>query len=542
MSILPPLPRLWKFNGGLHLPDHKAESTGRPVQKAPLPAQLILPLQQHVGAPAKPVVQPGEQVHKGQRLAQADGYLSAPIHAPTSGQILAIEERPIAHPSGLTAPCIVLATDGLDTWGEPPPLLADYVTLDPAILRQRVGEAGIVGLGGAMFPTAVKLDPAPARPVKLLILNGAECEPYITCDDMLMRARSGAVVKGLLIMQHILQAEEAIIAVEDNKPEAITALQQALSELAPPVPVRIQTIPTLYPSGGEKQMIHVLTGLEVPSHGLPADIGIVCQNVGTAAAVRDTVIEGKPLISRYVTVTGRGVAQPQVLEVLIGTPVRDLIGWCGGYTPDLERLILGGPMMGFTLPSDQVPITKGGNCILAAGKSELAPSAPAMPCIRCGACVQVCPADLLPQQLYWHTHAKDFDKVQEYHLFDCIECGCCAAVCPSHIPLVQYYRYAKTEIRALEREKEKADLARRRHEARLARLEREQREKEEKHRKRREMLHEDGASSAEDHKKAAIAAAVARVQAKKTAVAVAEPPAALRRSEAETVAEHEMET
>ncbi len=534
MSIAYHLSKLWKFSGGLQLDDHKADSTQQAVVRAQLPQELILPLQQHIGTTAKALVRVGERVRKGQLLASTDGYISAAVHAPSSGTVTALEERPVAHPSGLSALCMVLKTDGLDEWCELPPPMANYLAMDPAALRQRVREAGIVGLGGAAFPTAVKLNPGPNVRIHLLILNGAECEPYITCDDMLMRERAREIIGGLLIMRHALQVSDAIIGLEDNKPEAYQALTTALAGFGSEAAgIIIQKIPTIYPAGGEKQLIRVLTGREVPSHGIPAEIGVVCHNVGTAAAVFAAVMEGRPLLSRYLTVTGKGVQDPQVLEVLLGTPVSHLIEQCGGYTDRVERLVMGGPMMGFALHSDAVPVVKGGNCILAASAAEIAPPAPAMPCIRCGACAEVCPANLLPQQLYWYAKAKDLDKVQDYHLFDCIECGCCAAVCPSHIPLIQYYRFAKTELWAQERDKQKADIARQRHEFHLARIAREKQEKETALRKRKAVLHKETATPGKaDPKKAAIEAAVARAKAKKAVQkGVTETPLAHGRQE-----------
>ncbi len=513
-----PTSRLWTFHGGLHLASDKQASTQRPVLEAQLPKQLILPLQQHIGQAAKPLVMLGEHVSKGQLLAQADGYISAALHAPSSGSLVALEERPVAHPSGLSALCLVLETDGKEQWGELSPPLADYQAVDPADLRQRIRASGIVGLGGAAFPSAVKLNPGPNVRINQLILNGAECEPNITCDDMLMRNQARQILHGLLIMAHALQVRDAIIGIEQDKPEAITALWDALSEFGAEADgIRIQPIPVIYPTGGEKQLIQVLTGRQVPSHGLPAEIGIICHNVATAAAVYEAVMNGRPLISRYLTIAGQGVQQAQVLDVLIGTPVRELIAQCGGYTDHLSRLIMGGPMMGYTLHSDQVPVVKSSNCILA---SAVPPSPAPMPCIRCGACAEVCPAQLLPQQLYWYARSREFDKTQDYHLFDCIECGCCSAVCPSHIPLVQYYRHAKTEIWAQEQEREKADLARQRHEFRLQRLEQEKQEKAERSRKKKEALSK---AVGPDPKKVVIEAALARARAKKAETALNTP-------------------
>jgi Na+-translocating ferredoxin:NAD+ oxidoreductase subunit C len=517
----PPAARrgLWSFHGGLHLPDHKRESTGGPVCSAAVPARLWLPLQQHIGEPAQPVVSVGDTVLKGQLLARPKGPISAGIHAPTSGTVVAIGPHPIPHPSGLSAPCIELASDGRDAWAELPEPWPDFEARDPAELRERVRWAGIVGLGGAAFPSNVKLSPKADQPIHTLVLNGAECEPYITCDDMLMREHADRVVEGARVLRHVVGADTVLIGIEDNKPEAIAAMQQAVTA-AGDARIAVVVIPTKYPSGGEKQLIRVLTGAEVPSHGIPAQIGIVCQNVATAAAVADAVVRGRPLISRIVTLTGEGVARPCNLDVLIGTPARELIAQAGGYTPRVAKLILGGPMMGFALPHDDVPITKAANCLLAPSRAE-SPTPPApLPCIRCGRCAEACPVGLLPQQMYWWARAKDLDKTQDYNLFDCIECGCCAHVCPSHIPLVQYYRYAKTEAWAKEQEKRKAEQARQRHEQRVARLERLEAERKAKLRKKKEELETPPAEApGEDPKTAAIQAALARAAAKKAALA-----------------------
>ncbi len=477
--------KVWHFPGGLHLPGHKAESTTLPAGQPPLPRYLILPLQQHIGEAAQPLIKVGEQVLKGQLIARAQGYVSASLHAPSSGVVVEIGEQAVPHPSGLNAACIVIETDGEDTGIELHPA-KNYREQDPSHLRNLIREAGIVGLGGAGFPTFIKLNPGPGKMIDTLILNGAECEPHITCDDMLMRERPEEIIAGMLIMRHALQARECVIGVEDNKPQAIEALNLALLDLKAQNQIRVITIPTRYPAGGEKQLIQVLTGKEVPSNGLPLHIGVVCQNVGSARAVYRAVQYGEPLISRYVTVTGNGVTTPRNLEVLIGTPMRDLINFCGGEADRLGRLLMGGPMMGFAVNPD-LPVIKTTNCLLTDVSDKQMPDQ-ALPCIRCGACADVCPVSLLPQQLYWHAHAKDFVKVQEYNLFDCIECGCCTAVCPSHIPLVQYYRYAKTEIANQEREKRKADVARQRHEFRVQRLEREKVERAARHEQKKAAL------------------------------------------------------
>jgi len=522
--------RLWRFHGGIHLPDEKELSTGRPVTGAPIPAVLTIPLRQHIGEPAKPLVRVGDRVLKGQRIAEPQGYVSATIHASSSGTVTAIEERPIPHPSGLAGICILIETDGLDEWAKLPMPLDNYEDLDPDVVRERIRWAGIVGMGGAAFPTSVKLNPGPHQPIRTLIVNGAECEPYISCDDMLMRERSGLVIRGASIVMHLLGARDCLIGIEDNKPEAIEAMCLAVAKSDIKDSACVCTIPTFYPSGGEKQLIRILTGKEVPTNGIPAQIGVLCQNVGTLAALAEAVLEGKPLISRYVTLSGRGIEKPQNLEVRIGTPIKDLIQAAGGLQGEGRRLVLGGPMMGFTLDSEQVPITKAANCVLALTPDEAPDPGPALACIRCGKCAEVCPANLLPQQMYWYARSKDLEKVQDYNLFDCIECGCCAQVCPSHIPLVQYYRYAKTESWAREQEKRAAGHARARHEAREARLIRLEEERKAKLRKKKEVLSKEpaaaraetgpkGTAVAQDPKKAAIEAAKKRVAAKKAALA-----------------------
>jgi len=516
---------LWHFHGGLKLPSNKAISTASPVAKALLPKRLIVPVQQHIGEAGQLQVKVGDSVLKGQVLAQASSYVSAPVHAPSSGKIVEIDELPVPHPSGLKALSVVIETDGEDKWIELTPILHPN-TKSPAELRQIIRQAGIVGLGGATFPTAVKVNTGPHAEIDTLIINGAECEPSISCDDMLMRNYARDVISGCELIQYIVSARHCLIAIEDNKPEAIAALQEIINEKALHT-IEVITIPTVYPTGGEKQLIKVLTQKEVPSDGFPSDIGVLVQNVGTAVAVHKAICLGEPLISRLVTVTGEGVLQPQNMDVLIGTSMSELIEQSGGYHKDAAKLIMGGPMMGFTLQTDHLPVTKACNCLLVENTAEKTPEA--MPCIRCGACATVCPAQLLPQQLYWHASSKNFDLVQDYHLFDCIECGCCNHVCPSQIPLVQYYRFAKTEIWNMERDRIKSDHARIRHDFRQERLDREKKERDEKLRKKKELLakkkqaeaaakEKDGAPAEVDPKKAAIEAAMKRVKDKKAAL------------------------
>jgi len=482
-----------------------------PIRQVPIPRILTLPLQQHIGEPAQAVVKVGERVLTGQVIAHAEGYISAPVHASSSGTVVAIEKRAIAHPSNIHDDCIIIETDGKDERFEHECLQQGYQQLDPSELRNCIRDAGIVGLGGAGFPSFIKLNPGKQH-VDTLILNGAECEPYITCDAMLMIERPREIIEGLLIMRHALHAKHCLIGIEDNKPDAIRALSEALSEQEKNF-IEVITVPTRYPAGGEKQLIRTLTGIEVPSNGLPIHVGIVCHNVGTAVAIARAIHHGEPLISRIVTLTGNGLARPCNVEARIGTSMQVLLEQAGLDQARTARLLMGGPMMGFVVENIDVPVIKTTNCLLAMGKQEVAPEHHAMPCIRCGECATACPAKLLPQQLYWYARSKDLDRIQTYHLFDCIECGCCNLVCPSHIPLVQYYRFAKTEIWARDREKQKADLARERHEFHLLRLERKKQEDEERKRKKKEMLEK--VANKDDDKQAAIRAAMERVTAKK---------------------------
>jgi len=509
--------RLYRFHGGLVLPGRRELTVGSPVRPAGIPPLLVLPLLQHIGNPAEPMVRPGDYVHTGQQIARPVGTVSAPLHASASGTVVAIEPRAVPHPSGLPAGCIVIESDGRDRWLAPEEDLPDYREMEPQLLLERIRRAGIVGLGGAGFPTRVKLASG-KRAIDALIINGAECEPYITCDERLLLERAEEVIQGVRILCRILHPGACTIAVEDSMQGAEAALLDALERLQE-THISVTRVPTIYPTGGERQLIKVLTGCEVPSQGLPADIGIICQNVGTAAAIYRAVSGNEPLVSRIVTVTGRGVQSPGNLETRIGTPLSHLVATCGGYTPDIERLLIGGPMMGFAVNSDAVPVTKTSNCVLAVGRGEMPAPPPAKPCIRCGKCTEVCPADLLPQQLYWYARSGNHDAAQDYNLFDCIECGCCAHVCPSHIPLVQYYRHAKTAIWEQERQKKKSDLARQRHEARLARLERAQREREERMARKKQALSGNGGDTT-DPKQAAIQAALERVKRKKEQASV----------------------
>ncbi len=466
---------LGKLHGGLRLTAHKEESTAAPIRHVPVPAQLVLPLTQHSGDPAQPVVDIGDTVLKGQLIASPDGRLGAPVHAPSSGKVLAIEPWPVHRRHGDNAPCIVIACDGADRALAITRPAAGYDDLPGDVLFERILEGGIVGLGGAAFPTAQKLMQAASGDLEFLILNGVECEPYISCDDALMRERAREIVGGARILMRALQLEHCYVVVESDKPESIRALGEALAG-ADDARLTLKQVPTIYPSGGEDQLVQLVTNREVPSGGLPSDVGCLVQNVGTAAAIHDWIVDGEPLISRVTTVTGDGVAKPMNVLARLGTTVADIVAFAGGYTERARRLIVGGPMTGKSVTTDRVPLVKASNCILVLG--DMPAVAPEKPCIRCGECAEVCPVQLLPQQLYWYACADDEAKLRSYGLTDCIECGCCDLVCPSHIPLTADFRVAKARIREMADEKARAERARRRFEARNQRLDAEQRDRE----------------------------------------------------------------
>lgn len=465
---------LFSFHGGVHPPTHKDESTSAPIVQTPLPSKLVIPLSQHVGNRAVPIVRVGEYVLKGQKIGRPEGKLSSAVHASTSGTVTAIDMQLVAHHSGLPDLCVTIIPDDKDEWIAHAGV--DIKNTSHSELRQRLRKAGVVGLGGAVFPSDLKTD-AHHHKIKTLVINGAECEPYITCDDMLMRERAADILSGAAILRELLHAEEVLIGIEDNKPEAIAAMRLAV-EQGKHDKMEVLSIPTMYPSGGAKQLIRILTGIEVAAGVRSTEMGVQCFNVATAYSVWCALAHGEPLLSRVVTVTGN-VTDAQNFDVLIGTPLDELVALAGSK-PDTDRHIMGGPMMGVYLPSGTVGITKATNCIIESSPTLFPPQPPALPCIRCTRCADVCPAELQPQDLYWFAKANNFGKAQEFHLFDCIECGACAYVCPSNIPLVQYYRYAKSEIHERERDKKAADRARERHEYRQLRIERDKQEKAEK--------------------------------------------------------------
>ena len=490
---------LHDFPGGLLIPTHKELSNSKTSLITPLPERIILPLQQHIGIPAEPLVQTGDRVLKGQIIARANGYVSVPVHASTSGRISDIGDYTVPDSLGLKAPCIVIDPDGYDEWFDIHPT-ENYDSLDPKLLQRVIREAGIVGMGGAGFPAHVKLQEGTVSEVDTLIINGVECEPFISCDDRLIREKPGYIVAGTRMIRHAVQARHCVIALEEDMPEAFVALEQLVDD-----DIELIKLPVKYPQGGERQLIKSLTGKEVPSGGLPIHIGIVMHNVGTAAAAYRAVTRGEPLISRYVTVSGE-ISDPRNLQVLLGTPVKHCAIQCGYNDSSGESIILGGPMMGMYAGNMNMPVIKTTNCVLVTSSFNFNPE---VPCIRCGQCADVCPAELLPQQLYWHARAKHHARLREYHLFDCIECGCCSYVCPSNIPLVQYYRKAKRQISQDEQTHASADHARQRF---INRGERLRQEKYEQHSHKGKIATD---QPQQTDKQAFIKDAVARTKAKR---------------------------
>jgi electron transport complex protein RnfC len=463
--------KLFRLRGGVHPEGRKELAADCAIQVLPMPAILHVPLQQHVGAPALPLVNVGDKVLKGQLIGASQGVISAPIHAPTSGRILAIGDFPAAHPSGLTAPTITIESDGEDLWMKTEEV-TDPFSLAPDQIAARVAVAGIVGMGGATFPSAVKLNLSRKNNVRTLIINGGECEPYITCDDRLMRECAAGIIEGARLICYSVGAVEVLVGIEENKPEALAAMRLAAAGSE----VNVIAVPAMYPMGWDKQMIRVLTGLEVPADGRTADIGVLVHNVATAYAVRNAVRYGRPLVSRLVTVSGGALTAPANLEVPIGTLVETLIEYCGGFANKPARLVLGGPMMGIELSSAAVPVVKGSSGVLALSASEIGSPQPAA-CIRCSSCVRACPVGLLPLEMAAHIRAGDSNGAISLGLKDCVSCGCCSFVCPSNIPLVHYFNFAKGDLMAQERAKLKQEATKKLAEERLERAKRIERER-----------------------------------------------------------------
>jgi electron transport complex protein RnfC len=472
LNSQPPRPR-W----GVHAPTMKAMATRNPIVVAPPPAQVVIPLAHRTAIRFAALVSPGEGVVTGQPIARSAA--GEQLHASITGIVRALDRRAVAAPALAEADCVVIdRRPGEELFAGYTPV-NDPVELPPESLRAGIASAGIVGLGGALFPTAQKL--SSAGPIRALIVNGAECEPWITCDEMLLRERASQVIAGARIMMRALGAPRCVVVVETDMPEARVAVHDAIAA-AGDDRIEMAVVTAKYPAGGERQLVELLSGMEVPAGGWPRDVGFVCQNAGTAAAVADFYLRGRPLISRVVTVTGRGITKPGNYEVRIGTPIRELIAFAGGYRNSPERLIMGGPMMGLALPSDELPVTQATNCIVAATSGEFAAPRMEMPCIRCGECVNVCPANLLPQELLIAAKQGDADGLGELGVLDCIECGCCDYVCPSYLRLTARFAAGKQLVHDRRSAARQAAVARQRFDAHAGRLldrkERESREHE----------------------------------------------------------------
>ncbi len=459
--------KLFPIRGGIH-PDYRKEQTSeKAIVALPMPDLLYIPLQQHIGAPAEALVGEGDLVKKGQLIARSQGGISAPQHAPTSGRIKAVADIPAPHPSGLPQPTIILEPDGKDQWTDLPEPINDPLNADPQLIRERVAQSGIVGMGGAAFPSAVKLDLGTRYKLEILLLNGAECEPYLTCDDRVMREHAGEVIDGARLMAHALGVKKIVIAIEDNKPQALAAMTGAASAFAE---IEVAGVPVQYPMGSERHLVQAITGRETPARKLTADIGVVVHNVATARAVHHAVHFGRPLVARVVTLSGGAVREPNNIEAPIGARVADLVAFCGGFANAPASLVNGGPMMGQPLPGLDVPVVKGMSGVLALTAGEIN-AQPVSPCIRCGTCVTICPCGLVPVEMAAFIRKDNFEIAAQLGVMDCVSCGSCSWVCPSHIPLVHYFNYAKGMLNSLERERRKNERVKNLAEAHNARME-----------------------------------------------------------------------
>ncbi len=485
------------FHGGLVLKHHKDLSARTPVVKVPIPQKLTLSLRVNRGYVAEPVITVGDYVYKYQVIATPIHPFGGVVHAPTSGIVTAISDRPTATPDAQIASCIEITTDGQDKAQSPIP---QTERTDQQSIIKIIKDSGILGMGGAGFPTYIKYDHQAQNLDTLLIINGAECEPYITCDERLMLDAPEALIKGTEILMQAALANKAIIAIEDNLGGVKTKLDDAIGKLKA-TGIEVIKVPTIYPTGGEKQLIKVLTGQEVPSGQTPLSLGIIMQNVATAKAVSDAVTLQQPLIERLVTVTGDEVGKPGNYLTLIGTPFIDLLKLAECRLENIDKLVVGGPMMGYPMPSTDIAIDKTTNCLLLLTAESSKPELEELPCIRCGDCVQACPQDLLPQQLLWYIDGNDagnnLEKARDHHVFDCIECGACSWVCPSHIDLVSFYRFAKSELTYLDFKNAKAQLAKKHHEDREQRLEDIKAERQAKRRAKTDKLKDKGQAKVE---------------------------------------------
>jgi electron transport complex protein RnfC len=457
---------LFKFRGGAKVAGRKDLTADRKIVRAPLPPVLHIPLQQHVGVGAVPCVSVGDRVMKGQLIAESKGSVSAPVHAPTSGTVTRIGDYLAPHPSGLPVPTLSMEPDGEEKWCDLPEPLSPAASAEQ--IADRVAEGGVVGMGGAAFPSALKLNQGKQYQLDMLILNGAECEPYLTCDDRLMRERPELVIRGMQLMMRALGMEKGVVAIEDNKPQSFNIMRQACNQLDH---IEVQYVPARYPMGSSKHLVKAVTGREVPATGLTAELGVMVHNVATAFAVYEAVELGRPLISRIVTLSGRAVCSPENYETLLGTPISWLVKQSGGFRQQPQQLLMGGPMMGQPLPNLDVPVTKGTTGILALKEDEIEVQN-TMPCIGCGSCVTVCPSGLLPLELANRLEHEDIDGADSIGLRDCISCGSCNYVCPSHIPLVQYFNYGKGKLKIQDSQKKQHERIKTLTEQRIVRQER----------------------------------------------------------------------
>ena len=427
------------FRGGVHPPEYKDLTRDKAIEKLAVPEKVIIPLQQHIGAPAEALVEVGALVKKGQVIGQAKGFISAPVHASLSGKVKKIANYP--HPSGPDMLAVEIESDGEDAWVEGLTEERDIEKLTVQEIKDKITAAGIVGLGGAAFPTHVKIAPPEDRKIETVILNGAECEPYLTADHRLMVEDADAIIEGFQILMRVLGVAKGYVGIEDNKPESVTSMMRAAAGTS----IEVVSLHVKYPQGAEKQLIKAINKKEVPPGGLPMDVGVVVQNVGTDYAVYEAVKYGRPLIERITTVTGHGIRSPKNLKVRIGTATQEVVDACGGFNDDMGRLIYGGPMMGIGHFNLEVPIVKGTSGVLVMKADEIR-DRESQPCIRCGRCSSVCPMYLEPSAMGIFSERDRFDDAEKYNVMDCIECGCCSFVCPSDRPLVHLFRYAKSEI------------------------------------------------------------------------------------------------
>jgi len=429
------------FSGGVHPPERKGFTEKKAVERLPIPPEVVIPVQQHLGAPSKPIVEKGAVVRAGDPVSEANGFVSVPAHASVSGTVVAVENRP--HPLGPDALSVVIQSDGQDRWNENIRFQEDYLSLPVSAMLERIRNAGLAGMGGAAFPTHVKLAPPANKTIDTFILNGVECEPYLTSDHRLMLEEPEKILLGMQIIMRILGVKQGAIGIENNKPDAIQILRKKAAELK--LPYKVLSLIVKYPQGAEKQLIKAITRREVPSGGLPMDVGCVVQNVSTAAAVYSAVAFCRPLVERIVTVTGKGVRQPKNVLARIGTAYSFIFEQCGGLNEEAGKIIMGGPMMGLAQHSLGAPVIKGTSGLLVMDKKESRRQAEAN-CISCGRCIHVCPMGLMPKMLGAFVQTARFSDAEAYHVLDCIECGSCAFVCPAHINLVHLIKYGKSEV------------------------------------------------------------------------------------------------